>query len=394
MVNMAPAIAILREFSRRGIAAVAVTSRRENAAMLRDEAGVPVFTSEPSLKDIPASISLARKLRNGFDDQTAGLAAHAVEQGLLRAIAWHTASFVIHSIGANRAMERLTSRYLIASLLTVYEGTPLAATTGRWAVGHGMPWVGAFPILVGDRPDGHHFPAQHHLVYGEQLRDLAVRDGQPAEHVHVVGSPNYDRFLGRNQTQDRALIANSFPQGLGRKLVVVATEAFSDPFVELGPVLNSVNAIEGAFVVLKVHPSDDEEMFARFAATLPFTYRIAVTKEFDLGALLHCADLLVCIVSNVIVSAAVLGTPTLVCDFSGKSKVIDFVREGLAEGCYDPALIRQTVEGLLFDQKTREACIARLARGVRRFNGPNDGQSAQRIVDFLVAVASPQPSAA
>jgi hypothetical protein len=169
--------------------------------------------------------------------------------------------------------------------------------------------------------------------------------------------------------------------------VVVATEAFPLPLVELRPILQALARMDDVAVMLKVHPSDSLQFFESFVGSLGSPENIRVVQNCNLSALLHSADLLMAILSNVIVTAAALGTPTLVCDFSGKSKVVNFVAEGLCEGCYDPEQISDSVRRLLFDDVFRAKALDRLALRVSRFNGPNDGNSHKRIASFVQSLA-------
>jgi hypothetical protein len=96
--------------------------------------------------------------------------------------------------------------------------------------------------------------------------------------------------------------------------------------------------------------------------------------------LLSEADLLVCILSNIIVTAAVVGTPNLVCDFSNKRAPVDYCREGLCLGCFDPESVPHTLKLMLMNSTLRDQALTMLKTGVHRFNGPNDGRAASRVV--------------
>ena len=109
-----------------------------------------------------------------------------------------------------------------------------------------------------------------------------------------------------------------------------------------------------------------------------------MVKEFPLFPLLAAADLIVCVLSNIIVTAAMLGTPTLVCDFINRRQVLDFVLEGLAFGCFDSRLVNAEVRRILFDSAVRTNWLQEKERALTRFNGPCDGNSARRIADFML----------
>jgi hypothetical protein len=139
--------------------------------------------------------------------------------------------------------------------------------------------------------------------------------------------------------------------------------------------------------VIKVHPADSVAAFQRLALDLDPRGEIAVLGGCDLGALLSQASLLICQRSNIVVDAALLGTPTMVCRFAGESGVIDFVAEGLALSCPAAAEIRTLVRRYVFDLEARAAGLAAVAGSLHRFNGANDGGSARRIAAFLQRAA-------
>jgi predicted glycosyltransferase len=159
------------------------------------------------------------------------------------------------------------------------------------------------------------------------------------------------------------------------------------PLVELEPVLRVLGEMPDVHVVLKVHPSDSLSFYQDFVQNLPCADNIEVVKDCEVQALLHTADLLVCIISNMIVMAAILGTPTLVCDFSGKRRPLDFVAEGLSFGCFSQSEIAPMVRRLLFDPAAAQEWRQMRRTALRGFNGPNDGQSHSRVVDLVMAVA-------
>ena len=281
----------------------------------------------------------------------------------------------------HRALDLIQRHLNVKLVFSIYEVLPIAVSAGRWAKSHDISWLGFFPILSGDRPDGYYFPADRHLVYGHQLADMisSVKSGAD---IDVVGSPTYDPFVGRNKAEDIALVNSLFPAKGNKKMVVVATEAFSDPLTEMGPVLRSLSKMKNVFVVVKVHPKDSVDYFRSVSSEID--ENIEVVGIVDLGALLNSSDLLICILSNLIISAAILGTPTLSCDFSGKRKVIDFVEENLCFGCNKVEEIDSIIENLLCLGKESSVIKQKLKQGIVRFNGPNDGQSHSRIKDILL----------
>jgi hypothetical protein len=276
----------------------------------------------------------------------------------------------------------------VTSVLVMNESSHLAGVIMDWAKRRNVPAVGFNPILVGDRPDNKYFPAPVHAVYGEQLRSLMTRIGIPSETIHVVGTPSFDGAFRRDREKDRIAVSTRFLRyWKNQKLVVVGTEALPQPLVELEPVLRILGEMPDVHVVLKVHPSDSLSFYQEFVRDLPCESNIEVIKDCDVQALLNAADLLVCIISNMIVTAAILGTPTVICDFSGKRRPLDFVAEGLSFGCFSQDDVAPMIRRVLFDAAATEEWHHMRRIALRKFNGPNDGQSHCRVVDLVMAGA-------
>lgn len=362
LLVISSADAVVSEFVKAGYAAVHVRGQLANPALFGSE----YLRLRKELNRLP--------MGNG-DEALCAISSWLQIYGL---------KLIARKQAVTRVLNEVGRKLTVSCLLTVYEVLPLSVIAGYWAGRREIPWIGFFPILVGDRPDAHHFPAPEHIVYGDQLRNIIVSDGNPQESVIITGSPTYDDFVARDSAADRAYCKATIPSIGSRKLVVVATEAFPDPLTEIGPVMDALATIDDIFVVLKVHPSDDGEFFERYVESLSNRDRIQVVQACDLGALLHTADLLICIISNIIISAAVLGTPTLVCDFSNKRRVLDFVAAGLCRGCFDPDSVRDLVTSMVFDEDEKRKSSEMLAVGARQFNGPCDGRSASRIVEHTL----------
>lgn len=288
-------------------------------------------------------------------------------------------------------IERLLDGYRrdvgpIGAGLAVNEGTPTSIAALAWLRAHGVPDFGYWPALLGDRPDCEFFPASRHLVYGTQLLDKMVALGIAAEKIEAVGSVNFDSSLLHDRTRDRAKVQAEL---LGRparaKLVVVATEALPHPLEEIEPVIDALASMADVEIVLKLHPADSADFYRDWLARRGLSERVVLVERCDLDALLDAADLLVCVLSNIIVRAALLGTPTLVCDFGDKRRPLDFVAEGLATGCFKPEDVDGMLGAMLRDSPVRDSAMASLKNAAQRFNHGNDGQSAARVAARLEA---------
>jgi glycosyltransferase involved in cell wall biosynthesis len=380
--NFGPAQEILHQLRSRGIEAVVLTESPFVANELRKEGLTPTLLASdhnwPGA--VPAEpLALPRSLPAGIN-----VDARNLLDEILRRRQKYFSHRMLLLKGLMAGVERLRT---IRAVLSVNETLAPAVVAGQWAKKSGRAWIGHFPILVGRRPDGYYFPADFHLAYGEQLRDHMVEARVRPETIEVVGSYTYDKHRGRDRGRDRGAVERAFPKLGERKLVTALTEVLPAPETELVPILTALTSLPDVHVVLKVHPDDPLEQFEALARKLGIRYQIDIVKSCDLSQLLGASDLLICAMSNVAIEAAVTGTPTLMCDFSGRTTVINLVQEGLCVGCTEPAKLAETVQTLLTDPVTRKQALDLMTAGIRRFNGPNDGRSAERIVDFVIAHA-------
>lgn len=377
-VNLDPALVIREELEGLGVPVLILT----------DSPFVVEACRARSIADMLFVIDAAEELARGRApvlprDKHADVLATAVQRGLDALLQIYWPYHMRRARHVEKLLARIEEVKNVRTIFSINDYLPVAVLVGRWGQRRNLPWIGHFPILVGARPDGYFFPAPEHLAYGTQLRDHLVSAGTDPEKITVVGAHTYDQHYGRDRAADRRAVERDFPEVRGKKLVTIGTEAFPDPETELGPVLDAVAPMKGVRAILKVHPSDDEAFFRTFVEMHGGSKRVEVVKTYPLGQLLGASDLLIVVISNIAIEAAVIGTPTLMCDFSGKADVINFVREGLCTGCNDPRDVERLVHGLLFDEACAKDAREKMKRGLERFNGPNDGKSCDRIARYV-----------
>jgi hypothetical protein len=269
-------------------------------------------------------------------------------------------------------------------VFSMNEAVFLPMVTGRWARARGLSWIAYLNVLISDHPESKFFPADQHLIYGEQGAELLLQAGAAPETVHAVGSEMFDKGYGRNLEADRLAMESLIPAIRGRKLVVVGSEDRPEQKEEIQAILEELTPMQDLHVVLKLHPDDPEQPFRQLASQLEHRDNVTVIPRCDLHALLNVADLLICVRSNIIIEAAIMGTATLVCDFNPELARINMVDEGIALGCWRREDVAAKTRQCLFDEATIRAHRQLTQRGLARFNGPNDGKSCRRVVDFVL----------
>lgn len=377
-INVRPLKAIVNELTKLGIPLVLITEVElqrlvpalDAVRTIKVDGDLPVWSTNPlalRLRETLVSCSVAPEL----------------EAPLERALESVWSKYVTRYDRICRVLNALDKFCEIRAVVSITETLPVSIVAGLWARARNIAWFGHFGATIGNCPDHQFFPATEHLAYGHQLADHIAFVRGSREGVHVVGSPAFDMHVGHDRDVDRALVEAAFPRVVGKKLLVVTSEAFPDPDTELVPILQAAVRVPGAHVILKLHPDDGLAAMREVAERAGVSDQIDIATTYPLGQLLSAADLLLSVMSTVIIEAAVIGTPSLVCDFSGKSQVLDFVQEGLCFGCYDPADIQTKVQALLFDPEVRRQARQKIRDNIQRFNGPNDGGSAARIARII-----------
>lgn len=377
------ALLILNELSAQGLRSFVLTSSQFVVDRLRHTQHSAVrFAAHPSPRWARFSVAGSRIRR--ISRYLLGQGANLHDQLFgclmlhrdLRPAAW--------AANEQRQIGQLIENLQPRAVLTIPEPAPLPIFVGQIAQDRALPWFSYLNFIIGDHPECKFWPAQRHLVYGSQAAELLSKAGCDPASISVVGSINFDQTLRRDRANDRASVAALLPSWSGQPIVVIGTEQRAEQVTDIGHVLSALRNEQDLYVVVKVHPADSVVAFERLAARfIDSPSRVAVIGECDLDALLGEASLLVCQRSNIIVTAAILGTPTLVCAFGGSQTIVDFVEEGIAVGCPTPADIRRLIRQYVFDEVSRAQLLRSTARNLHRFNGPNDGNSTRRIVANL-----------
>lgn len=291
------------------------------------------------------------------------------------------------SMSLEASIDALYNRYKFKVALSFNEGNYVPAGGISYLKSRGIETVGIASVLYKtDHPESSYWPAKYHLVYGDQVIKPMVRSGIELNNIRVVGSEHYDRCIRRNIDNDKSIINSQFPHALGKKLVVVATEARPRQMIEIEPSVKCLSEFPDVYIIIKLHPDDHRYEFEQMLKRLNCPDNVVIVDKTDLHALLNVGELLITMGSNLILEAAVMGTLTLVHNFSNAPCFIDFVNEGLCFGAYSVEEFRKKAYLLLYDPVVQSNARKKLT-AISKFNGPNDGRSSQRIANFAIELA-------
>lgn len=385
-VNTASLLPILETMVVRGLHPVVLTSQAITAEHLPDIPGV-TWKRLPEECPSEAYASFCELLSSVYMALFGGRNRTPAEKLFVAMIGPTLYSQVKYAFSLAYSLNSLRNSYGFDSLLAVNEGNAVTAGSLAWAQGAGVTDFGFTPILLMNHPTCMFFPATRHIIYGEQVREIIKMSRQKfysESSVFIVGTPHFDRCLGRDRATDRQSIEKMIPIIQGRKLVILATENRPRELDEVLPAIRYLFELTDTFVVVKLHPSDSREYY--FSILRKFLGEQSnvklIQKEIDVLSLVSSSDLLVTMGSNLIVEAAAMGRISLSYNFSGTPCPIDFVKEGLCCGANSILEFEQSVQRLLFDEQGIAEAQSMLS-SISRFNGLNDGQSAERITSLL-----------
>lgn len=298
-------------------------------------------------------------------------------------ILWLTTGHTPRAVYTDAALQTLKARGArkIVAVNESLGSCSLAVEVGRL---HGFTSYGLSTILYMRHPTCRHFPADHHYVYGRQLTEIMLDCGIAPDRIHEVGSYHFDRARHRVQEDDAKLCDALLPERAGRPLVIIATECRPKQHLEIEPTLAALAERDDILTVLKLHPSEVAAPFEEMLARLGNPSHIILVGQCDTLALVANADVLITMGSNLIVEAAVLGTPSISYNYTGAPCPIDFVHEGLCLGATTPEECLRLIEGIAVRGEAYDKAMA-LLENVTRFNAVNDGMFIERMTAAIIA---------
>jgi UDP-N-acetylglucosamine 2-epimerase (non-hydrolysing) len=232
--------------------------------------------------------------------------------------------------------------------------------------------------------------ADYHFAPTELARDALIREGVPAERVHLTGNTVVDALLSVAQTE-RDVRDPSLGRVLGgeHRLVLLTAhrrESFGEPLREVFQAVRAlVDAVPDVEVLYPVHPNPNVR--APAAELLSDHPRIHLTDPLDyldLVAALRHAALILTDSGGIQEEAPSFGTPVLV--LRDVTERPEGVHAGVAElvGTHGARIVERSRAILERPQVSRKA---------QPPNPYGDGRAGERIADILLADLAGLPRA-
>ena len=265
-----------------------------------------------------------------------------------------------------------------------------AARVPAVAVQHGIVYANYYSY-VHDLDEAACPRPERTAVFGEEARRLLLEMGHyPAHELVLTGSPKLDQLQESARGWDRVATRAELGVPASEPLVVVASRfrGIRRTHQSIGSALPGlVRALEalGARTVIKPHPAEGAEDYARVLAETGVTRAQIVPPGADLLRLLHAADALVTVESLAAVEALVLERPVVV--LNAPTNLRAMVEAGVALGVPVGADPTDALRRALVDESTREQLRVARARYRSQIAFGADGGATARILDLVRSTA-------
>lgn len=191
------------------------------------------------------------------------------------------------------------------------------------------------------------------LLFDEYAaRHLRERGRLPPESLRVTGSPGLDELARQIAALPPAEVAATraaLEVPASDALLLVATKE-KEARESLGALLDAAGAVAGTIVVIKPHPAESADVYARHAEGHRHV-RIAPV-EMPLARLLAAARAVATVNSTVAIDGGALGIPAL--SFGLPNNLSPFVEAGAMAGSPDPADLTALLRRILYDEGFRQ----------------------------------------
>jgi UDP-N-acetylglucosamine 2-epimerase len=273
-----------------------------------------------------------------------------------------------------------------------------AASVPTLAIQHGI----IYPKYYSYRhdPDEGDCPRpERTAVFGAAARRfLMERGGYAPDSLALTGSPRFDELVASAREADRQAQRARLGVGTDERLLVVASrfrgirathQSIGSAF---GALLRAVEALPGVLCLVKPHPAEPAEPYARCVREAGAAKTRVLAATSNLLELLNACDALVTVESLSAVEALVLGRPVVV--LNTPTNLAELLEAGVALGVPVGADPTQTLRQALFDPAQRERLEVARGRYLSDLAMGVDGRATERILDLLRETAGGGAAAA
>lgn len=254
-------------------------------------------------------------------------------------------------------------------------------------------------ILIEKRITGsYHREALLAVPCGETKEQL-IQQGIDRDRIVITGNPLHDQFYEIRQSPAREM-KNELCKLMGFpidcRLIIYCTEMIQE--VDGEDYLERINKLlvhtfdslpEECRVVVKLHPRESEVSLSKYSQIF-IGDRYRVVKDVHIHNLLRSADIAIAHFSNILVEAALLGTPVLSINISGDRSRMLF-GPGL-DLLYIRSVteLRKIISDVLYDQEFLALIKSSLLNLSSNYAAAIDGRNSERVSCLIQSIVESQ----
>lgn len=233
-------------------------------------------------------------------------------------------------------------------------------------------------------------------VDGSFWRDYLIKNNVGPDKIFVTGAPKFD-FLKKGEAHGK--INSLFNHLIGSKKIVVFATPYSslamgtieyEKIEKLKYVCNAVKNIDGAYLIIKLHPFDDDWRICQRIAKESGLLNYTVIKEIQMLTLLDYCDLLITYHSVAGYEAVLMDKNVIWINNSSDFRcddVWDFRRLMPVAVVEDLTELEHSIRDILFNLKTRSELVVKREGYRAEHIYKLDGNAANRVKAAIDALS-------
>lgn len=224
--------------------------------------------------------------------------------------------------------------------------------------------------------------SDYFICIGEYFKKLKEYSNV-SKKVVVMGQPRYDILAHADKIYDKNRIVSDLGLDPNKKILLWCTQTHD---LSLNENISNINAVyntmtqlkEETQLIIKLHPGEDQEAPNYYNNT---SYRPMILKnDVDTYSLLFVCDLLITKSSTTAIEAVILNKPVVILNLSREPNQVNYVREGVALGVYNPVDLLSAIEKLIEGSSTLHE---NRNNYINKYLYKIDGKATDRIVNLI-----------
>lgn len=280
-----------------------------------------------------------------------------------------------------------------ACLILMDDMSPLERAAGIVAKSKKIPSIMVHSGAFGKKEPPIQQVADKVCVWGEMMRDLALKRKGDLDTFVITGNPGFDYQLNKLRELDKSPLYEDICLKSDKDVVIFTSGAASsvvkDTFsperreADISAIYRAIKQLPGLQFVTKLHPAETPELHLRLIKDLKLD-NVKVVKFISVYYLLSISELLITFESTTAVEAMLLERPVITINMSGQPDVMPFASSGATIGVYKEEEIVPTIKAALCDENIRNSLAERRKEFIYKYAYLQDGKAASRVAELVM----------